>query len=90
MPDQIINNPELNTYNGFYIPTEGLPTSDFLAEVPSNINDLGPTGDQFAASIASGQTITDLMNDLERFQDYSENLINNYPHMHHTHQWGSY
>jgi hypothetical protein len=57
-----------------YTPSDTpMPTTDVVQAAAG----LGPTGDEYANSISSGESITDLINDVQSLQKTGQDLLNN-------------
>lgn len=82
MPDQDLSFTQLptSTYAGFNLPQQE-PQKDLtsLTEQWQTADMLGPTADEYAQSISSGQSITDVIANIERSQDQIQDYIDNYP-----------
>ena len=79
MPDPIIPPPQPTS--NVYIPTGETPkvTSSFDDwKNTQQLNDLGSSGAEYAKSISYGESITDLINDVENLQSQSEDVLNQY------------
>ena len=86
MPDQTTpsivppSEPTSNTY--VPLPNNGLPSLKGFDDWENNLalKSLGPTKEEFAQSISSGESITDLINDVQNIQAQNDALVaNGYP-----------
>ncbi len=62
-----------------FVPDTGMPKAEDLSfDHQLTMQNLGPTGEEYAKSISYGESITDLIADVQNLQREGENLLNNY------------
>lgn len=62
-----------------FVPDTGMPKAEDLSfNHQLTMQNLGPTGEEYAKSISYGESITDIISDIQNLQKEGENLLNNY------------